>query len=148
MTMTRIFPAALIAAAALAAPLAQAADATDPTVKARQEAMDKIGKNMKIISEMAKGERGFDPDVASAASAAIAEQATEVPALFEMQADDPESTAKPAIWEDFDDFTAKAETLQTRAEAADVGTPDALRASLMDLGSACKSCHDDYRTKD
>ncbi|TCO73534.1 c-type cytochrome [Rhodovulum euryhalinum] len=142
--MTRVTCAALVAATAT---LAYAADATNPPVKARQEAMEKIGENMKTISDMAKGDRAFDAAAASAAAAAIAETAGTAPALFETQADDPESTAKPAIWQDFGSFTEKAGALKAAAAAADMGSLDALKASMMEIGKTCKSCHDDFREK-
>lgn len=148
MTTKRLFQATAFTLAAATATLSWAADATNPPVKARQEAMDKIGKNTKLISEMAKGEQAFDSAAASAAAAAIAETADTVPALFEEQADDPESTAKAAIWEDFDGFSDKAMALKTAALAADMSSEDALKASLMEIGKTCKSCHDDYREKD
>ncbi|RAP40816.1 hypothetical protein BYZ73_13470 [Rhodovulum viride] len=137
----------IFALAAAAATLAHAADATDPTVKARQEAMETIGKSMKTIADMAKGDAAFDSGAATAAAATIAETAAKVPGLFETPADDPESEAKPAIWTDFADFTEKSEALKAAASEADMASLDALRGSVGDIGKTCKSCHDDYRVK-
>ncbi|ARE41476.1 Cytochrome c-556 [Rhodovulum sp. P5] len=148
MTLKRISQLTVFSLVAAAATLSYAADATEPTVKARQELMEKIGMNTKLISQMAKGEKPFDASAAQQAVATIAEKAGETPAAFKTQADDPESTAKANIWEDFDDFTAKSEALHKAAMAADVSSLDALRAALPEIGKTCKSCHDDYRTKD
>jgi len=148
MPIRRISLVTVISFAAAAATLAYAADATDPTVKARQEAMDTIGKNTKLIAEMAKGDRSFDAAAAESAAATIAETAGKVPDLFKTQADDPESTAKPAIWENYGEFTDKAKALQTAAADADMSSLDSLKASLMAIGKTCKSCHDDFREKD
>ncbi len=57
------------------------------------------------------------------------------------------TTAKPNIWEDFDDFTAKADTLR---EAAAELAEDGAMASFdpRDFGSkACGACHREYRIK-
>jgi cytochrome c556 len=147
MTIKRISQVTVISLAAAAATLAYAADATNPPVKARQEAMDTIGKNTKLLSQMAKGERAFDAGEASAAVATIGQTADKVPDLFKTKADDPESTAKDAIWDDYDDFTKKVDALKTAATEADMSSLDSLKASLMELGKSCKSCHDDYREK-
>lgn len=147
MARTRMTQAVCAALVAATATLAYAADATNPPVKARQEAMETIGENMKLISEMAKGERAFDAAAASDAAATIAETAETVPTLFEERADDPESTAKPAIWEDYGAFTEKVEALEAAAGAAEMGSLEALQGSLMEIGKTCKSCHDDFREK-
>ncbi|BAQ71053.1 cytochrome c [Rhodovulum sulfidophilum] len=147
MTTRRMTRVTIFALAAAAATLAHAADATDPAVKARQEAMETIGKNMKSIADMAKGKADFDAQAAGAAAAVIAETADKVPGLFETRADDPESEAKPAIWDDFGDFTEKSEALQAAAGSADMASLDALRNSVGEIGRTCKSCHDDYRVK-
>lgn len=140
--LTPIFLVTIITGAALAH-----AEVQNPAVKARMEAMKTIGGNMKIIAQMAKGETAFDATAAGGATAAIADTAAKVPALFEAPETDPETEAKPAIWEDFDDFTKKAMATEVAARGADTSSLDALRVSLGQIGGSCKSCHDDYRIK-
>lgn len=129
-----------IASAALAA-------AMDPDVRARQEAMGLIGANMKTIGEMAQGKTAFDAAAAQAAFAAIAEKAEVVPALFETKSNtDPEAEAKDALWDNWDDFTAKAAALKAAAEAGtSVDGPEALGAAAGPLGGACQACHKAYK---
>jgi len=60
----------------------------------------------------------------------------------------PEGTeALPAIWEDFDDFSAKAEAL--RVAASDLGQDGAMADfNPRQFGSKnCGGCHRDYRIK-
>ncbi len=123
------------------------AAAMDPDVRARQEAMGLVGSNMKKIATMAKGEVDFDAAAAQVAFANIAEKAAMVPALFETQSNaDPEAEARDAIWENWDDFVAKAGTLQAAAEAgAGVDSPEALAAAIGPLAETCKACHSTYK---
>lgn len=65
-----------------------------------------------------KGAIAFDPVVARAAAEEIATHAARIPALFETPATDPKSEAHPAIWQDFDDFAAKARDLEALCIAA------------------------------
>ncbi len=59
-----------------------------------------------------------------------------------------ENRAAPAIWENFDDFKAKAEKFKAdAAEAAGKSPKDAaeLGAILGMVGENCRSCHETYR---
>ncbi len=116
-------------------------------VLARMDAMKAIGDATKVLGEMAKGTTAFDVEAARAAAETIASHAAETPVLFEAREDDPKSEALPGIWENFEDFTAKAADLQALAGDLAMGldTPDALRAGLGDLGATCKACHTEYR---
>jgi len=116
-------------------------------VLARMEAMKSIGDATGTLGKMAKGSMAFDATAARAAAATIATEAGRTPALFKAQETDPKSEALPAIWERFDDFTAKSATLQTVAAglSESINSLDDLRAGMGQLGAACKSCHADYR---
>jgi cytochrome c556 len=130
---------------ALFATVAIAADATDPVAKARQELMDTIGANTKILGDMAGGKAAFDAAAADAAKAALVAAAADVPAKFEPQASDPASKAKAEIWTNFADFTAKAEALGTAASAMDTSTVEGVQAGMAGVGGACADCHKAYR---
>lgn len=116
-------------------------------VLARMDAMKAIGDATKTLGEMAKGAVAFDADAARAAAQTIAMHAGDTPALFEAREDDPKSEALPGIWEDFEDFTARANDLERLAGdlATGLDSPEALRAGLGQLGQACKACHTEYR---
>jgi len=121
----------------------------NPAVMERMHGMKEIGDNLKVLVAMNKGERPFDRDAAKAAAAAIADHAAQTPALFEAREDDPKSEAKPAIWENFADFTAKSNALETRARdlSTTLDSADALPQALLDLGQTCRDCHQSYREK-
>lgn len=120
---------------------------SNPYVLARMDAMKAIGDATKVLGEMAKGATPFDADAARAAAATIATHAAETPSLFEAREDDPMSEAKPGIWENFADFTAKARDLEMLAGdlATGLDSPEALSAGLGQLGATCKACHAEYR---
>jgi cytochrome c556 len=136
---------ALIGSLVLCAGVAIAAEATDPTTKARQELMDVIGMNTKILGDMAGGKAAYDAAAAEAAKTALSAAAGEIVAKFEPQATDPKSTAKPDIWTDFAGFTAKADVLVTAAAAIDVSSVDTIKAGMGGIGGACKDCHTTFR---
>lgn len=120
--------------------------AQNPDVQKRQEAMGLIGSNAKKLNQMSQGQVAFDAAAAQAAFAAISERAAQVPALFEVEADDPESDAADEIWMMWDDFVAKSQALQAAAQAgAGVDSPEALGAAMQGLNGTCKDCHSQYK---
>lgn len=116
-------------------------------VKARMNAMSEIGRHTKTIGKMAKGQEAFDADTVRAAAGAITDYAAQTPELFKANETDPKSEALPAIWENYDDFVAKAEALEqvSRTLAASELTVDELAKAMAALGGACKACHARYR---
>lgn len=123
------------------------AQATNPAVVARQDAMKVIGAQLKVLGDMAKGSTEFDAEAANAALALMAETAAEVPALFEAEETDPESKALPAIWENFDDFTSKAEALEMAAANATITDAASIGAAMGGIGGSCQGCHMTYRSR-
>jgi len=136
---------ALVAGLMMVAGVAIAAEATDPTVKARQELMDTIGMNIGILGKMAGGEAAFDAAAAEGAKAALAAAGAEIAAKFEPQASDPKSTAKEDIWANWDDFVKKADAMKAAAEGIDATTLEGVQAGMGALGGSCKDCHTTYR---
>ncbi|MDF1619115.1 c-type cytochrome [Pseudothioclava nitratireducens] len=118
---------------------------TNPVVKERMDVMQVIRANTGALGDMASGKAAFDGAKAAEAAAAIAGAAATIPTVFEPQETDPVSEAKPAIWENFSDFTTKADALTTAAQSLDTGSLDALKAGMGAVGGACKACHTDYR---
>ncbi|HBZ45362.1 MAG TPA: cytochrome C [Maritimibacter sp.] len=113
----------------------------------RMEGMSAIAKEMKTIGEMAKNEAPFDSDAVESALSTIGAEAERIPYLFTPRAMDPKSEATPAIWEDFDDFTTKADTLGAVAEALSghVSTASDLVPLMREIGQTCRACHSQYR---
>lgn len=119
----------------------------DKDVMARMMVMKTIGDQMKVIGKMAKGEAPFDAAAANAALTEVAAQAAQVPSMFETPATDPKSEALPVIWEQFDDFTKLAVSMEQTAEklAGTVQTDADLGAVMGQMGATCKACHSTYR---
>ena len=119
----------------------------NPAVQARMHGMTMISDNVKVLGTMAKGQVDFDAASARAAAQAIADHAAQSVDLFVPNETDPKSEALPAIWENFDDFTTKAEALQTLDAdlAASVASLDDVRTAMPSIGATCKACHSKYR---
>ena len=135
-----LFVGTLVAASAL-----YAAEATDPTVKARQELMDMIAMNTKVLGDMAGGKAPHDAAAAEAAKAALVTASATIGARFETEASDPKSMAKPDIWTNWEDFLKKAGVLNAAATAMDVASAETIGAGMGALGGACADCHKTYQ---
>ena len=118
---------------------------TDETVLERMDGMKTMSEQLKVLGAMAKGERNFDSAAVETALARLTEEAARIPAQFEKEVIVPKSEALPEIRENREDFTEKAETLETRAVAMSVSEAADLGSALRRIGGACKSCHGDYR---
>lgn len=121
--------------------------ATGP-VKARMDAMGEVSRNAKLLGLMAKS-GAVDPLAASEASQRLRQHAAEMPSLFEERMFEAPSEALPEIWENWADFVAKAEAMDTAAiliEAAGAD-PEAFAQAVQRLGQSCTACHELYRLK-
>lgn len=116
-------------------------------VAARMAVMTQIKDAMAPLGGMAKGAVEFDAAVAQAAVASLLDASERTAAVFEANVSDPKSEALPAIWENWDDFVAKADDLTFAAEGWDVSSLDSLRAGMGNIGAACSACHKAYRMK-
>jgi cytochrome c556 len=113
---------------------------------ARMEGMSRIAEATKQIGMIVKGQAPFETGSIDAASAVLIEEAHAIPALFADRAQDPKSEALPAIWENWEDFSAKSAEGAAAAKAlADASTPEELRVAFTSLGQSCKACHALYR---
>lgn len=117
----------------------------DPQVKLRVETMDSIVAQVKTLGDMAAGKVAFDAAAAAAAKATLVEKAGAIHTVFEPQATDPASKAKPDIWSNWGDFIEKAAALKSAATSLDPSSLDGLRAGMGAVGGACKGCHQTYR---
>ncbi|WP_029375464.1 c-type cytochrome [Oceanicola sp. S124] len=127
-------------------PLAHA-EASNPAVKERIALMGEIRGNFAVIGGMAQGRVDFDAAKAEEAQAALAAAAAMIPEKFEPQETDPESEASPAIWEDWDQFTAIAAQLEQAALALDVSSLDGIKAGFGSVGGNCGACHKAFRVE-
>ena len=119
----------------------------DKNVKERMMVMKAMADNTKIIGQMLKGKTSFDENEAKLALERLSSLSLKTPKVFEVNATDPKSEAKPAIWDEFDEFTKLSQDLAEATEvlAGSVGTINDLRPALKRISSGCKACHSKYR---
>ncbi|MDA9609644.1 cytochrome c [Paracoccaceae bacterium] len=119
----------------------------DQNVKERMMVMKAMADNTKIIGQMLKRKTQFDADEAKSALERLSSLSLKTPKVFTVNATDPKSEAKPAIWDEFDEFTKLslelAETSIVLANSIEI--IDDLRPALKRISSGCKSCHSKYR---
>ncbi|WP_298495556.1 cytochrome c [uncultured Maritimibacter sp.] len=136
----------ILAAATMTAIGAAYVHAQADVIETRQATMKTIGGGMKVLSDMAKGATTFDADAANVALASMAEAAATIPTVFEAEVTEGAKTdASTAIWENWDDFVAKAEALQTAASGASVSDEASLGAAVGAVGATCGTCHKAYK---
>lgn len=121
-------------------------------VKKRMDAMSDIGKNMKVIGTMLKGEANFDGMAVKTSASAIASHAKEMPQLFPEGSNDKPSEALPSVWEKWDSFTAIALELEKAASqlaevASSAQSVNDIKPPFLGVAKTCKSCHEDFRLK-
>ena len=146
----------LLATGLWVAPAVSETDDAATVIRERQELMKTFGASMKTIGGYVQGGVGSHEDVAAAAGK-IAEGAAGLPDHFPPgtgmdEVMDPETGAKMVIWEQWDDFTAHASTLEQTAlavQAAAVAMDDTALASAFEtLGNdGCGGCHKTFRQK-
>ncbi|HXZ50159.1 MAG TPA: cytochrome c [Usitatibacter sp.] len=144
--------AALVLAATALPALAQQPMKPEEQIKLRKSTMDLIGYNFGSLSAMAQGKKPFDKDEA-ARNADLVAQLSALPRRFFGEGTDLEgkTKAKPAIWQHRADFDKKMDHMGDEArklpEAARSGDMEAFKKQVSETGHACKSCHDDYKSK-
>jgi cytochrome c556 len=125
--------------------------AQDGTHEAREALMKKIGGSVGALTAISKGQKPYDAEAVKAALTTISETAKVFPDQFKPGTETGDKAASPKIWENMDDFKARAgklgsdaETIlaQLPADSAGVGT------ALQMLGKNCAGCHQTYRLKE
>ncbi|MBW3098624.1 c-type cytochrome [Pseudohoeflea coraliihabitans] len=141
----------IFTAAAFGIGCATLAFAADEPQKERQELMKGVGGATGTMAKMVKGEEPFDQAAVIAALETISANVEKFPELFpEGSETGMETEAAPAIWENMEDFRAKADKLQSDADAILADPPadlDGLKAVFGPLTKNCGACHETYRIK-
>ena len=118
-------------------------------VEKREGMMKQIGGSMGALAAISKGQKPYDADVVKAAVTAISTNAKAFPDQFP-PGSEAGSAAAPAIWENFEDFKAKAAKLGADADTvlANLPTDEAgVTTAMKTLGADCGTCHQTYRLK-
>ena len=146
---------ALSCAAAVAATLVFAQATTEElvaAVEARQTHMKERGAAIGVLAKMAQGELPYDATAAVVAATALVTLSSADQSTFWLPGSEngavPDSFAKPALFENMDDYAAKTTALNVAAVAMQTAAAvdlAALQAALPALGGACGSCHETYR---
>lgn len=129
------------------------AEQAQATADTRQGLFKIVGRYFGPIVGMARGQIPYDAAVVEYNASKINQLAAMSPDLFSKDTSefDLETGALPGIWDNLDDFKAKANTLietsAALAAAASEGKGPAMKA-FGKVGGACKGCHDDYRQQD
>ncbi|HBO13832.1 MAG TPA: cytochrome C [Halieaceae bacterium] len=154
MPLKRTLAAAAVAASVAAAPLVSAhLDSDEPLQSYRKSYFTLVAMNFGPIADMVKGDIPWDLEMLEGWADDL-EDVTELNLLrgFAPGSDKGTTRAKPAIWDNMDDFEAKLADLREAAEALDEAAEGGDRAAIAEAvkatGGACKACHDEYKSKD
>jgi cytochrome c556 len=144
--------AALVAAAgpASALDLEQASQAAET----RQSVMTVIRWNIVPMAGMVKEQIPYDPTRFRLHAGRVAFMATMIADAYRANTSEYplETEALDVIWTEFDEFERLAVALQEQADTLNnVAMGDdfaATQAAFLDVGQACKNCHDKFREED
>ena len=129
--------------------LVQAQEEETPEIDYRQKLMKGQGASMGSIGDILKYKLpGGSAHVATHAKN-ISEYATLIADAFKEEIAAGKTDAKPELWQNWDDFVAKANALNVAgtelAAAAAGGDTRAMMPGVKALGEACRGCHNEYR---
>lgn len=145
--MNKIIPIAILTAAIVSAALAhEGHDHATGVVRERMELMTDMGKRLLATSKRLRANKELESVTSDAH--AILELASRVPTLFPPGSTQAPTAAKPAVWQEWEDFAAKAKNLEKESEKlmnTSTKNGEALRAQFRAVGFACDSCHEKYR---
>jgi cytochrome c556 len=115
----------------------------------RMEMMKGIASQMKTLGDMLEGRATYDPAGAQEKALALYQNCHAVATRFPDGPHDHHSRADPAIWERPDEFRKEMNNLQHAVgelvSATSSGPRDVVRLRFVDVGRACKSCHETFR---
>ena len=121
-----------------------APETPEQAVDMRQELMRTNGQTLRSAGSLSG-------DQAVAAMQTLVSDYTNMAALFPEDSIVGDSEALPAIWENWEEFTAIIETGKQAATeglvAAQSGDAAAYAASLKTIGATCGQCHQQFRAK-
>ena len=139
---------ALLVLFGLGLALVQAQDDDAPVLAYRQRLMKGQGAGMGSIGDILKYKLPYSADIKTHASN-ISAYAKMIPGAFEKNIAMGKTDAQAVVWENWDDFTAKAKALEDAAAklaaSAESGEMRAMMPNVKALGEACRGCHDTYR---
>ena len=154
--MRNISPQSMLIAATLSVGITIPAFAhierSEPLQSLRQSFFALVGMTFGPMGDMVKGEIEWDEaQFAAWADDLAAVSSVSVERGFAPGSDKGKTRAKPAIWENPEDFAAKLADFRREAAALSVaansGDKSAARAQFKQTGGTCKACHDNYKSR-
>ncbi|MCR9106821.1 MAG: cytochrome c [Gammaproteobacteria bacterium] len=153
LTQTLFISGALVAGLALS-PLAVSHFNDKEVMQSyRQSWFAMVATNFGPMVSMLKGEMPWDDARMQAAADQLAQlTAMDISRGFSPGTEKGTTRAKPEIWENMEDFSAKMDDLRSTSAAlqtaAASGDRKAIGKAVGDVGQSCKACHDEYKSED
>jgi cytochrome c556 len=160
-TKDRIQSAALLLSGLIIAGQAMAHSGAMGIVKERMDGMSILGDHAKSVGNMLKGKTPFQIVAVQGAAQAFVMHGKQIPAYFpdtKESREGSETEALPAIWDNWEDFTALArqfaedsQKLVTLSDGLSIGTQSAedqsraVRAAFFRTSKSCSGCHERFR---
>lgn len=150
--LTPLFAASTIAATIIITPAVAHKGATG-IVKERMEVMGALGKTIKSLVAMLKGQAQFNQDTVKTKAREMAAHGTKIKTQFPAGSDHKPTRALPAVWKNRADFDKLADHLTEAAKALEKSADAAKSAKdlaprIIAVGQTCKSCHEKFRAPD
>ncbi len=152
--LTRNLLLSLAGAGCIAASVQVAAHLNDkePMQSYRQSYFTLLAMNFGPIGAMVKGEMPWDDAKVKLFANEMAALGTmDVSRAFAPGTDKGTTRAKPEIWENMDDFSAKLDDMRQAVAALQVAAGSGDRKIIAEAtgaaGKSCKSCHDEYKAE-
>ncbi len=128
-------------------------DEDEPRQSYRQSWFAMVGANFGPIQAMMEGDMAWDDKQLKAYADQLAALANmDVSRGFVPGTEKGTTRAKPDIWKNQSDFEQKMDDFQNAANAlqaaATEGDKDKIIEDIVATGKSCKSCHDEYKSKD
>ncbi len=130
-------------------------------VKERMDAMTTLGDHAKAVGDMLKGKTAFELTAVETAAQAFVTHGEQIPALFPDTNESrtgSKTEALPAIWENWEDFTALSTQLTEDSRTLAMVTAElstgaksandqsrAVRAAFFRASKSCSGCHERFR---
>jgi len=148
--MNKKFAVAAALSALMAAPLVNAEE-KHPSRVYRESYFHLLGLHFQPLRMMVQRQIPWDADRAAVLGRDL-KAVSQIDILSQFPEGSEGGEAKLEIWDDFDDFSERMNTMRTEAakmaEATASGDQDAVGKQLGALGKSCKSCHDVYREEE
>jgi cytochrome c556 len=121
-------------------------------VNQRMDLMTGINKNMKTITDMARGKTPFKASVIAKAATDTSKRAAHAPRLFPAGSLHKPSEARAEIWRNWSRFEQLAKVLESGANnlgriASSATKQEDIASPSRDFSKVCRSCHERFRLK-